>query len=237
MQYGGPVEYAHERRIREWNKPYYRLAHWPIWIWVFFLVPGPLTFRLFAGGVGWPNLAWLMAVLAGTGAAGLRGQLPGVEPRPYILRFDEDRTNPLYRRVCYTFAWNALLSFAAINMFALMIAAATGAWRMKQLYQWAYAPGCTLVVIAGIAGWLPRAGFSTKGEGTERRHFYTAVWSVTTAQTLLLVLWKALPLSRKSAVLKLALFAGVLVAMSIAGLRGRLPRTRPIVAGELMIAD
>src|ERR1700744_5032134 len=107
MQYGGPVEYAHERRIREWNKPYYRLAHWPIWIWVFLLVPGPLTFRLFAGGVGWPNLAWLLAVLAGTGAAGLRGQLPGVEPRPYILRFDEDRPNPLYRRVCYTFAWSA----------------------------------------------------------------------------------------------------------------------------------
>ena len=150
-------------------------------------MPGPLTFRLFAGGVGWPNLAWLMAVLAGTGAAGVRGQLPGVEPRPYILRFDEHRPNPLYRRVCYTFAWNALLTFAAINMLALTIAAATGAWRMKQLYQWAYAPTCVLVIVAGIAGWLPRAGFSTKGEGTERRYFYTAVWSVTTAQTLLLV--------------------------------------------------
>ena len=237
MPYDGPVEYAHERRIREWNKPYYRLAHWPIWIWVFFLVPGPLTFRLFAGGVGWPNLAWLMAVLAGTGVAGLRGQLPGVEPRPYILRFDEDRPNPLYRRVCYTFAWNALLTFAAINMLALMIATVTGTWRMKQLYQWAYAPACLLVVIAGIAGWLPRAGLSTKREGTERRYFYAAVWSVTAAQTLLLVLWKVLPLSRKTAGVKLALFAGVLIAMAIAGLRGRLPRTRPIVAGELIIAD
>ena len=89
MRYGGPVEYAHERKIREWNKPHYRLAHWPIWIWVFFLVPGPLTFRLFAGGVGWPNLAWLLTVLAGTGTAGLCGQLPGVEPHPYILRFNE----------------------------------------------------------------------------------------------------------------------------------------------------
>jgi hypothetical protein len=37
--------------------------------------------------------------------------------------------------------------------------------------------------------------------------------------------------------LKLALFAGALVVMGIAGLRGRLPRTRPIVAGELIIAD
>jgi hypothetical protein len=128
-------------------------------------------------------------------------------------------------------------SLAAINMLALTIAAATGAWRMKQLYQWAYAPACALVVIAGVAGLLPRAGFSTKREGTERRYFYTAVWSVTTAQTLLLVLWKALPLSRKTALLKLALFAGTLVVMGIAGLRGRLPRTRPIVADELIIAD
>jgi hypothetical protein len=63
------------------------------------------------------------------------------------------------------------------------------------------------------------------------------VWSVTTAQTLLLLLWKALPLSRKTAMLKLALFAGALVVMGVAGLRGRLPRTRPIVAGELIIAD
>jgi hypothetical protein len=43
------------------------------------------------------------------------GSLPGVEPRPYILRFEEDKPNPLYRRVCYTFAWNAVLSFAPLN--------------------------------------------------------------------------------------------------------------------------
>ena len=237
MRYAGRIEYADKRTIRPFNKPHYRLAHWPIWIWVFFLVPGPLTFRLFARGIGWPNLAWLLAVLAGTGAAGLRGRLPGVEPRPYILRFDEDRPNPLYRRICYTFAWNALLSFAALNMLALMIAAVTGTWRMKQLYQWAYAPTCALIILAGVLGILPRAGVSTRGEGTERRFFYTAVWSVTTAQALLLVLWKALPLSRKTAVVKLAIFGGTLAILGIAGLRGLLPRTRPIVAGELIIAD
>jgi hypothetical protein len=237
MQYAGRIEYAHERGIREWNKPHYRLAHWPIWIWVFFLVPGPLTFRLFAGSFGWANLAWLGAVLAGTGTAGVRGQLPGVEPRPYILRFDEDLPNPLYRRVCYTFAWNALLSFTAINMLALAIAVLTGAWRMKQLYQWGYAPVCAVVVLAGVAGVLPRAGLSTKREGTERRYFYTAVWSVTAAQTLLLLTWKVLPLNRKTSVLKLAVFAGTLALMGLAGLRGLLPRTRPIVAGEMIVAD
>jgi hypothetical protein len=58
---------------------------------------------------------WLTAVLVGTGIAGLRGRLPGVEPRPYIIRFTEDKPNPLYRRVCYTFAWSALVTYAALN--------------------------------------------------------------------------------------------------------------------------
>ena len=116
MRRSGKVEYAQARKMRERNTPLYRLAHWPIWIWVFFLAPGPLTFSLFAHGFGWRNLAWLLLVLVGTGIAGLRGRLPGVEPQPYILRFDEDKPNPLYRRVCYTFAWNAVLSFAILNL-------------------------------------------------------------------------------------------------------------------------
>src|SRR4051794_41490050 len=95
------VEYAHERKIRERNKTYYRVAHWPIWIWVFFLIPGPLTFDLFARGGSIRNLLWLAFVMIGTGIAGVSGQLPGVEPKPYILRFCEDKPNPLYRRGCF----------------------------------------------------------------------------------------------------------------------------------------
>lgn len=41
------VEYAHQRKMRTRNTRLYRAAHWPIWIWVFFLAPGPLTFDLF----------------------------------------------------------------------------------------------------------------------------------------------------------------------------------------------
>jgi hypothetical protein len=237
MRYAGRVEYAHERTIRQRNKISYRLAHWPIWIWVFGLAPGPLTFRIFAGSAGAANLAWMFLVLAATGAAGVRGQLPGVEPQPYILRFDEDRPNPLYRRVCYTFAWNALISFAFINLLALILASTLGIWRMRQLYRWGYVPVCALILLAGTAGVLPRAGLSTKGEGTERRYFYSAVWSVTAAQTLLLVSWKVLPPGRKTSLIKLAVFAGTLLGLGYAGLRGSLPRTRPIVAGEMIIAD
>jgi len=237
MRYRGKVEFAQARKMREQNTRLYRLAHWPIWIWVFFLAPGPLTFTLFAHGLGRGNLIWLAVVLAGTGIAGLRGQLPGVEPRPYILRFDEDKPNPLYRRVCYTFAWNAVLSFALLNLTGLLIAAATGTWYMKQIYHYAYLPVCAAILLLGAAGALPRVGRSTKGEGTERRYFYGSVWAVVVAQILLLVFWKTLPQTHTASATKLAIFAGALLLMGLAAYRGALPRTRPIVPGELMVAD
>lgn len=237
MQYRGRVEYAQARKMRERNTQLYRLAHWPIWIWVFFLAPGPLTFRLFAHGLGRDNLLWLAAVLVGTGVAGLRGRLPGVEPRPYILRFDEDKPNPLYRRVCYTFAWSAVLSFALINLSGLVIAAVSGTWYMKQIYRYAYFPLFGTILLLGAMGVLPRVRWSTKGEGTERRYFYGSVWAVVVAQTLLLVLWKVLPQTRTATVVKLGVFVGVLVVIGVAAYRGVLPRTRPIVPGESMVAD
>ena len=82
-----PVEYASQRKIRERNKLYYRFNHWPIWIFVFFIAPGPLTLDLFERGFDLRMALWLALVLVGTGIAGLRGKLPGVDPRPYIIRF------------------------------------------------------------------------------------------------------------------------------------------------------
>jgi hypothetical protein len=237
MRYGGKVEYARTRKLRERNTRLYRLAHLPIWIWVFFLAPGPLTFSLFAHGFGRGNLTWLLIVLGGTVVAGLYGQLPGVEPRPYILRFDEDKPNPLYRRVCYTFAWNAVLSFALLNLSGLLIAALTGSWYMKQIYHYAYLPLCATILLLGVAGVLPRVRLSTKGEGTERRYFYGSVWAVTVAQALLLALWKTLPQTRTASLVKLGTFAGALLLMALAAYRGALPRTRPIIPGESMVAD
>ncbi|HLI04886.1 MAG TPA: hypothetical protein VKU93_11485 [Terracidiphilus sp.] len=237
MRYNGRIEYAHERKIRDRNTRLYRLAHWPIWIWVFFLAPGPLTFSLFAHGFGRWNLAWLAVVLAGTGIAGLYAQLPGVEPRPYILRFDEDRPNPIYRKVCYTFAWNALLNFALLNLAGLVGAVVTGHWQLRQIYSYAYSPLCALILLLGIMGKLPRVGPSTKGEGIERRYFYGAVWSVTAAQTVLLILWKAIPETRAGSLIKLAAYVGVLAFMGALAARGILPRTRPILPGELMVSD
>lgn len=220
-------------RVR--NKLYYRFAHWPIWIWVFFLAPGPLTFSLFAHGFSWANTAWLTAVLIGTGVAGVYGQLPGVEPAPYILRFDEDKPNPRYRKVCYTFAWNAVLNFALLNLTGLVIATLTGVWYMSQLYHYVYFPLCALILLLGAAGRLPRVGRSTKAEGTERRYFYGSVWAVTVAQTVLLLLWKTLPATHTGSVVKLTVYSLTLFAMGLSAYRGVLPRTRPILPGEVMI--
>jgi cytochrome b subunit of formate dehydrogenase len=232
MRYSGKVEYARARKMRERNTPLYRLAHWPIWIWVFFLAPGPLTFTLFARGFGRGNLVWLTAVLAGTGVAGLRGRLPGMEARPYILRFDEDKPNPLYRRVCYTFAWNTVLSFALLNLSGLLIAAATGRWYMKQIYQYAYLPMCGAILLFGAAGRLPRVGLSTRGEGTERKCFYGSVWAITVAQILLLVLWQTLPQTPTTSLVKLGVYVSALLLMGLAAYRGVLPRTRPLCQGS-----
>jgi hypothetical protein len=232
MRYSGKVEYARARKMRERNTPLYRLAHWPIWIWVFFLAPGPLTFTLFARGFGRGNLVWLTAVLAGTGVAGLRGRLPGMEARPYILRFDEDKPNPLYRRVCYTFAWNTVLSFALLNLSGLLIAAATGRWYMKQIYQYAYLPMCGAILLFGAAGRLPRVRLSTRGEGTERKCFYGSVWAITVAQTLLLVLWQTLPQTPTTSLVKLGVYVSALLLMGLAAYRGVLPRTRPLCQGS-----
>jgi hypothetical protein len=191
-----------------------------------------LTFTLFARGFGRGNLVWLTAVLAGTGVAGLRGRLPGMEARPYILRFDEDKPNPLYRRVCYTFAWNTVLSFALLNLSGLLIAAATGRWYMKQIYQYAYLPMCGAILLFGAAGRLPRVRLSTRGEGTERKCFYGSVWAITVAQTLLLVLWQTLPQTPTTSLVKLGVYVSALLLMGLAAYRGVLPRTRPLCQGS-----
>lgn len=231
------VELASSRKFRERNKVAYRFAHWPIWIWVFFITPGPLVFDLFEHGFDWRMAAWLSLVLVATGIAGLRGKLPGVEPKPYILRFTEDKPNPLYRRICYTFAWSDVIAFALLNLAGLAIAAVTGVWYLKQIYVYAYFPVYLVVLALGAMGILPRVRPSTKGEGIERRYFYGSVWAVTLAQALLMVLWKVLPRNHFADIVKLVVYSTSLVLLGLSARFGLLPRTRLILPGELMVAD
>ena len=231
------IEFASDRRIRARNKISYRLAHWPLWIFVFLIAPGPLTFDLFERGFDHRIVLWLGAVLLGTGIAGLLGQLPGVEPKPYIIRFTEDRPNPLYRRICYTLAWSEAIAFAVLNIAGLAYAIATGRWQLRQMYDAAYFPIVGAIWILGALGRLPRVKSSTQGEGHERRYFYGTVWAVAVAQPVLWGLWKVLPQTRAADAIKLTVFVCILVYVGNMARRGLLPRTRPIVPGELAISD
>jgi hypothetical protein len=231
------VEFDTQRKIRHRNKLYYRVNHWPIWIFVFFIAPGPLTFDLFERGFDGRLLAWLAVVVVGTGIAGLRGRLPGCEPAPYIIRFTEDRPNPLYRRICYTTAWGEVVAFAVLNTAGLAYAVATGQWRLKQMYEAAYFPIAGTMWALGALGRLPRVKPSTKGEGHERRYFYGAVWAVAMAHPVLWVLWKTLPATRATDAIKLAVFVGILAGVGHLARLGILPRTRPIVPGEWAVSD
>lgn len=237
MPHAVRTEAAAARTIRTRNKIGYRFAHWPIWIWVFFLAPGPLTFHLFAYGFSPASAVWLAAVLVGTGIAGLRGRLPGVEPRPYIIRFTEDKPNPLYRRVCYTFAWGALIAYALLNVAGLAYAAATGLWRLRQIYDKAYFPVAGTIWVLGLLGLLPRVKDSTKGEGHERRYFYGTVWAVCFAQPVAGIMWLLMPRGRVFDFMKLLVFVGIVVAMGLMARRGILPRARRIVPGDLAVSD
>ena len=231
------IEFDTERKLRTRNKLYYRFNHWPIWIFVFFIAPGPLTFDLFERGFDARLLTWLGIVLLGTGIAGLFGKLPGCEPAPYIIRFTEDRPNPLYRRICYTTAWGEIVAFAVLNIAGLVGAIFTGEWQLKQMYQAAYFPLAGTVWLLGALGRLPRVKKSTAGEGHERRYFYGSVWAVTFAQPVLWILWKTLPRGPGYDIVKLAVFVGVLAAFAYFARLGLLPRTRPIVPGEWAVSD
>ena len=231
------IELDSQRKIRYRNKTYYRVLHWPIWIFVFFIAPGPLTFDLFASGIDTRIATWLAIVVVGTAIAGLRGRLPGCEPAPYIIRFTEDRPNPIYRRICYTTAWGEVVAFAVLNTAGLAYALATGDWRLRQMYEVAYFPIAGTMWVLGALGRLPRVKRSTQGEGHERRYFYGSVWAVTIAQPILWLLWKVLPVSRTADAIKLAAFVGILVVVGHLSRRGVLPRTRPIVPGEYAVLD
>jgi len=231
------VEIDSERRLRVKNKLHYRINHWPIWIFVFFVAPGPLTFDLFAHGFDTRMLLWLGVVLAGTGVAGIMGQLPGCEAAPYIIRFTEDRPNPLYRRICYTTAWGALIAFALLNIVGLATAIVSGQWYLRQIYDHAYFPVAGAVWVMGALGRMPRVKPSTAGEGHERRYFYGAVWAVCAAQLAIWLMWKVVPVGLTGDVIKLTVFVGILAFVGNLARLGLLPRTRPIVPGEWAVSD
>ena len=226
------LQYADTIRIRERNTLLYRFCHWPIWITVFYLQAAPLTFHLFEKGFDRRMAIWLALVGLATGIAGLRAKLPGVEARPYIIRFTEDRPNPLYRKICYTGAWSALIMYAVLNIVGLADAIIGGKWHLLQIYTYGWIPLSASVWTLGLLGKLPRTKPSTLGEGAERRVFYGTIWAVTLSQITLWILWANLSRSRWADTSKLLVFVALLLALGFIAFRGRLPRTKRIVVRD-----
>jgi hypothetical protein len=235
--YGNRVEFAVTRKVRERNTIVYRIMHWPVWAWVYFLLPGPLVADMFHRGFDARVGVWTACVLVGTGLAAFFGKLPGTETRPYVMFFTEDKPNRVYRRVCYTTAWGVIAAYPAVNITGLLVAILSGRWMMHQLYATLFVPVMAAMWALGAAGRLPRCKPSVQYEGYERRVFYGAVWTVTLAQTVLWGLWKALPRNLGADAAMLAVFAALMAFVGWLAYRGYLPRTRPIVPGEPITID
>ena len=222
---------------RERNKNYYRALHTPLWVWVFFILPGHLTYALYAKGPDARHGWWLAAVAAVCIWRAYAGRLPGCEFRPYVTHYGVDQPNLSYRVVCYTAAWVDLLVPFALNAIGLVLAVTTGAWLLGSLYRWLYYPLAAAIVLATALDFTPRARRSTRNEGAERAWFYVAVWTVVPAQLAAWAAWRLgggaglepMPL----AWLRFCVFFGVAAALLWMGIRERLPRTgRYEAAGE-----
>lgn len=216
--------------FRERNKRYYRVLHVPIWIWVFFVLPGHLTSDLFAHGADRRHWLWLAVVLAGCAWRGYAGRLPGCESEPYIRFYGIDQPNLPYRIVCYTAAWiDALVPFT-VNMLGMIVAVTTGEWMVQRLYDWLYYPLAIAVVLATVLNWTPRAKRSTKFEGEERAWFYAALWTIVPAQIAGWAMWRLGGYTSLSpqdlALARLGVTVMVALLMLLLAARQKLPRTQ-----------
>lgn len=215
---------------REKNKRYYRALHVPIWIWVFFVLPGPLTYRLYRFGPNREHWIWLAMVALVCAWRGWLGRLPGAETKPYVTYYGVEQPNLAYRVVCYTAAWIDLLVPYTLNLIGLLLAVFTGRWRMAVLYDRWYYAAAGGVVVAAVLNLVPRARRSTRHEGAERAWFYLAVWTVVPAQALAWGMWRlggwlGLPSGELNA-LRLGVFLAATAVLLTLGLRERLPRTQ-----------
>ena len=224
---------------RERNKNYYRVLHLPIWIWVFFILPGHLTFDLYTHGPDKRHAIWLAIVTAVCVWRGIAGRLPGVEPQPYVTHFGVHQPNLWYRVVCYTAAWVDLLVPFTLNFIGLFVAVFTGMWSLKQLYFWLYYPVAALIMLATVFDWTPRARRSTANEGAERAWFYVAIWTVVPAQLTGWVMWRLGSrmhfTTGELAWARLCTTFFVTAVLLTLGIKGKLPRTERYRVEEQML--
>ena len=212
------------------NKGYYRVLHAPLWIWVFWILPGNLTSDLYAHGPDRRHWIWPAVVFAVCVWRGFAGRLPGAEPQPYITHYGEDKPNLWYRVICYTAAWIDLMAPFLINLAGLVINFVTGRWVINELYVKLYYVLAAAIVLATILDFTPRARRSTRSEGAEKGWFYVAVWTVVPTQLAAWAMWrlgKYFALSSSAlGDFRLLTFLAVATIFFLLGVFGKLPRTR-----------
>ena len=215
---------------RERNKTYYRALHVPIWLWVFFILPGNLTYDLYVHGPDRRHAIWFALVFVVCAWRGIAGRLPGVEPRPYVTHYGVDQPNLPYRVVCYTAAWIDLLVPFTLNLVGITYANLTGSYVLADLYTWTYYPLALVVVAATLLDYTPRARRSTANEGAEKGWFYVAIYTVVPTQVASWAAWRlggAMGLEKVSmARLRLLVFLLVGAWFFYLALRGKLPRSQ-----------
>jgi hypothetical protein len=218
---------------RERNKTYYRALHVPLWVWVFFILPGHLTYALYTKGPDARHLYWLVAVLFVCAWRAHVGRLPGCEFQPYVTHYGVSQPNLPFRVVCYTAAWIDLLVPFTLNAIGLVLAVTAGQWRLGDLYRWLYYPLAAAIVLATVLDLTPRARRTTRNEGAERAWFYVAAWTVVPAQLAAWAAWRLggrLGLDSPAlAWLRFAALFGVAGALVWLGVAERLPRTERYV--------
>ncbi len=215
---------------RDKNKRYYRVLHLPIWLWVFFILPGNLTYTLYLNGPDRRHAIWLGIVFVICAWRGLKGRLPGVEPQPYVRYYGADLPNLPYRVVCYTAAWIDLLVPFALNLIGIVLASITGRWFLAELYAHLYYPFALAIVLATFLDWTPRARRSTKNEGAEKAWFYVAIWTVVPTQVAAWAAWRLghrldLDFYQLNHV-RLTVFLLTGIILFLLGARAKLPRSR-----------
>jgi hypothetical protein len=214
---------------REKNKGYYRILHLPIWLWVFFILPGNLTYALYLHGPDRRHGIWLAVVFVVCAWRGIAGRLPGVELQPYVTHYGVDQPNLPYRVVCYTAAWIDLLVPFTLNFLGIVLAAVTGRWLLADLYRYLYYPLALAIVLATCFNWTPRARRSTLNEGAEKAWFYVAIWTVVPTQVIAWAAWRLggrfdlAPLALNN--LRLIVFVLTGAFLLLFGIRGKLPRS------------
>jgi hypothetical protein len=226
---------------RERNKNYYRVLHAPLWIWVFWILPGHLTADLYAHGPDRRHWVWLAVVIAVCVWRGFAGRLPGAEPRPYITHYGEDKPNLWYRVICYTAAWIDLLTPFIINLVGLLIFFVNGRWMINELYIRLYYVLAGAILLATVLDITPRARRSTRNEGAEKAWFYVAVWTVVPTQIASWGMWRLGKYfafaPRALGDLRLVTFLFVAGIFFTLGLMGKLPRTERYYLSGSILAD